>query len=159
MPAAQTAAEVVGAGKAHARASWYGGTSNSSRWVDGGRDDTGASDFVPIGSRGQLAPISLENGRLPDSLTRRYSLAVETTDDFIYEKPDEEIIVGVWLPGMFPSPLGHLRTSVKVEDDGDGLDGSVQAFERLGESDSMDCLLYTSPSPRDATLSRMPSSA
>ena len=24
---------------------------------------------------------------------------------------------------------------------------------------SMDCLLYTSPSPRDATLSRMPSSA
>ena len=26
-------------------------------------------------------------------------------------------------------------------------------------SDSGDCLLYTSPSPRDATLSRMPSSA
>ena len=26
-------------------------------------------------------------------------------------------------------------------------------------SDSSDCLLYTSPSPRDATLSRMPSSA
>ena len=25
--------------------------------------------------------------------------------------------------------------------------------------DIMDCLLYTSPSPRDATLSRMPSSA
>ena len=25
--------------------------------------------------------------------------------------------------------------------------------------DVMDCLLYTSPSPRDATLSRMPSSA
>ena len=41
----KTAAEVVGAGKAHARASWYGGTSNSSRWVDGGRDDTGASDL------------------------------------------------------------------------------------------------------------------
>ena len=35
---------------------------------------------------------------------------------------------------------GHLRTSVKVEDDGDGLDGSVQAFERLGESNSMDDL-------------------
>ena len=29
----------------------------------------------------------------------------------------------------------------------------------LGPSDMMDCLLYTSPSPRDATLSRMPSSA
>ena len=31
-----------------------------------------------------------------------------------------------------------------------GADGSVRLF---------DCLLYTSPSPRDATLSRMPSSA
>ena len=46
---------------------------------------------------------------------------------------------------MFPSPLGHLRTSVKVEDDGDGLDGSVQAFERLGESDSMEDLGVAQP--------------
>ena len=28
-----------------------------------------------------------------------------------------------------------------------------------GEKDFANCLLYTSPSPRDATLSRMPSSA
>ena len=28
-----------------------------------------------------------------------------------------------------------------------------------GHSDCLGCLLYTSPSPRDATLSRMPSSA
>ena len=35
--------------------------------------------------------------------------------------------------------------------------GSVM---KLGEKRAMDiCLLYTSPSPRDATLSRMPSSA
>ena len=27
------------------------------------------------------------------------------------------------------------------------------------EEEDIDCLLYTSPSPRDATLSRMPSSA
>ena len=31
--------------------------------------------------------------------------------------------------------------------------------ERLGEQLATSCLLYTSPSPRDATLSRMPSSA
>ena len=30
---------------------------------------------------------------------------------------------------------------------------------RLWDKDNKDCLLYTSPSPRDATLSRMPSSA
>ena len=29
----------------------------------------------------------------------------------------------------------------------------------IGGTDIMACLLYTSPSPRDATLSRMPSSA
>ena len=32
-------------------------------------------------------------------------------------------------------------------------------FKKLGELGLMGCLLYTSPSPRDATLSRMPSSA
>ena len=38
-----------------------------------------------------------------------------------------------------------------------------KGFESLGEAsddeEDMFCLLYTSPSPRDATLSRMPSSA
>ena len=32
-------------------------------------------------------------------------------------------------------------------------------FAKLGLSIPLSCLLYTSPSPRDATLSRMPSSA
>ena len=38
---------------------------------------------------------------------------------------------------------------------------SVMAWNiwRGGREDGKDCLLYTSPSPRDATLSRMPSSA
>ena len=39
---------------------------------------------------------------------------------------------------------------------------SVPEFEltdHLGDVHTLDCLLYTSPSPRDATLSRMPSSA
>ena len=39
--------------------------------------------------------------------------------------------------------------------------GSFRENEVVDERlmDSGDCLLYTSPSPRDATLSRMPSSA
>ena len=32
-------------------------------------------------------------------------------------------------------------------------------LQRLIDIDKKDCLLYTSPSPRDSTLSRMPSSA
>ena len=38
------------------------------------------------------------------------------------------------------------------------LDGLVSRFNLQGEQLGI-CLLYTSPSPRDATLSRMPSSA
>ena len=36
---------------------------------------------------------------------------------------------------------------------------AVFDFHRTDGEEYTDCLLYTSPSPRDATLSRMPSSA
>ena len=38
------------------------------------------------------------------------------------------------------------------------LDITVEDYQKAGE-EFWPCLLYTSPSPRDATLSRMPSSA
>ena len=37
--------------------------------------------------------------------------------------------------------------------------GAGFGVEEVGVEEAIDCLLYTSPSPRDATLSRMPSSA
>ena len=39
------------------------------------------------------------------------------------------------------------------------LDGDVRSFSMEGMGQLKDCLLYTSPSPRDRSLSRMPSSA
>ena len=48
-----------------------------------------------------------------------------------------------------------LMQSAGVEIDEDGVSELIIKRERLLEA----CLLYTSPSPRDATLSRMPSSA
>ena len=73
---------------------------------------------------------------------------------------------------MFENALGYTLIKADRVIDGEGgypikkgavliLDGDVIA---LGNQDSIvpdgkDCLLYTSPSPRDATLSRMPSSA
>ena len=41
----------------------------------------------------------------------------------------------------------------------EGLNGGTNARGEEVTADAYDCLLYTSPSPRDATLSRMPSSA
>ena len=43
--------------------------------------------------------------------------------------------------------------------DGELTDGDVPLQPKGSEDAFQGCLLYTSPSPRDATLSRMPSSA
>ena len=50
-------------------------------------------------------------------------------------------------------------TTVKEEDKFAGDEDTYPHFKARFEVDVLDCLLYTSPSPRDATLSRMPSSA
>ena len=65
--------------------------------------------------------------------------------------------------------LGYCATSIQDLVDGTGLSRSslYNAFENkhglyehaLRHYHDLTCLLYTSPSPRDATLSRMPSSA
>ena len=49
--------------------------------------------------------------------------------------------------------LHKMRTDPRV---GDWL---AEAEQQVGEQDPHSCLLYTSPSPRDRTRSRMPSSA
>ena len=73
--------------------------------------------------------------------------------------------------GLTPSriicgPLKRTRRAAGVVAELTGYSGSETIDERLKEIDygswggkSNDCLLYTSPSPRDGLLSRMPSSA
>ena len=41
----------------------------------------------------------------------------------------------------------------------EGMHGMISQVEGLAKALDIDCLLYTSPSPRDEALSRMPSSA
>ena len=59
--------------------------------------------------------------------------------------------------------VSHLKEELRLHKGVEDIFGSM--FEQLNLFDSInsgykrDCLLYTSPSPRDATLSRMPSSA
>ena len=55
---------------------------------------------------------------------------------------------------MFDSLVDYLKTNI------DELNGhEVQISSEFKEHHNEDCLLYTSPSPRDGTKSRMPSSA
>ena len=73
---------------------------------------------------------------------------------------------------VYARQAAERKTLARIEKDGnpDGLSQSEkeQVAKEEGERayemtmnaiDASDCLLYTSPSPRDATLSRMPSSA
>ena len=69
-------------------------------------------------------------------------------------------------------PVGDVERAVGAEADIDGTEGDVVAGDERGllyglvaagvlfvVDDLVACLLYTSPSPRDRTRSRMPSSA
>ena len=64
------------------------------------------------------------------------------TDPALYERERQLIFWNTW---QLLGPLSYLA-----------LPGDYLATEIAG---AQVCLLYTSPSPRDATLSRMPSSA
>ena len=56
--------------------------------------------------------------------------------------------------------INQFRSNLDYEQPDFSLDYTLQNPNVLDQSDNYkSCLLYTSPSPRDATLSRMPSSA
>ena len=76
------------------------------------------------------------------------------------------------LPGMIPSGaegwMGALNQDISVTIDSEGVYVyqcnphamlAMVGVIQVGEAVNLDCLLYTSPSPRDPTSSRMPSSA
>ena len=53
---------------------------------------------------------------------------------------------------------GSYKAFIKIEVT-EAIKTAAKSTTQMGSTDWYDCLLYTSPSPRDATLSRMPSSA
>ena len=70
-------------------------------------------------------------------------------------KFQEEHYLEVFIEAILQS-LDDLKGSTLVVG-GDGRYGNIEAIKKIVQI--CICLLYTSPSPRDATLSRMPSSA
>ena len=63
---------------------------------------------------------------------------------------DKFITLGLWAKSRHPNYLGEIVLWTGI---------AVMSFSSLQGLQYLTCLLYTSPSPRDATLSRMPSSA
>ena len=55
--------------------------------------------------------------------------------------------------------MNNLEQGGEVSEDSQGLEGAQAMYEQQQMLQSRICLLYTSPSPRDGLLSRMPSSA
>ena len=92
--------------------------------------------LVDDGTGNFVAAVDVDGAAVP---------SVTTGPDGLYEfenLPPADYVVQVTPPSVFvPTPV----QTVANDDD--------------SEADSNICLLYTSPSPRDATLSRMPSSA
>ena len=77
------------------------------------------------------------NGRLPPSSEQKINFSTGTI----------AVLAGVLILGV---GIGSAITSTT-----DGGQGNIASQQQL----DMACLLYTSPSPRDRTRSRMPSSA
>ena len=66
----------------------------------------------------------------------------------------DAVIVGAGIAGaILAKELSKKGKRVLIVEAGPGKDLSMEGYQKYI------CLLYTSPSPRDATLSRMPSSA
>lgn len=111
----------VGGDTALANDQYYGGVENRSEWISGMFDYRGMNDYR-----------SINNVKMTG--TEMEYITVQTTSDTIFEAPDETLTVQISSPGMFASPLGHLRTKVTIEDDGDGFVEDETHYTKLFES-------------------------
>uniref|UniRef100_A0A7S4JS32 Calx-beta domain-containing protein n=1 Tax=Odontella aurita TaxID=265563 RepID=A0A7S4JS32_9STRA len=108
-PLDRTPADLLNGNTAIGRDQFYGSFENKSVWVDGVFDYRGISDYKVLGEA-----LVMNAGEL------NASVVLQTTDDNIYEFPDENLTLQVDIPGMFASQLGSLTTHAQIKDNGDG---------------------------------------
>ena len=107
-----------------------------------------------------------------DKFSSLYAVRTGSFKSFVSDADGEEQIIGFHFPGDiigFDALREHkhqsytqaLETAMVCELPYDTLDDMSMKFPKLRHQimSFMSCLLYTSPSPRDGLLSRMPSSA
>ena len=115
-------------------------------------DATGVSPVLTY-----VREITLESGQFPGSYNGGSSVWA------IAAKDNDTLIVGVGNTHTAPAGTGGsgqrwaYEFSISNAGDITITDNDLLGSKQLGSTSG--CLLYTSPSPRDATLSRMPSSA
>jgi len=113
-----TSIEILTGNSALTNDQFYGGADNRSEWVKGMFDYRGMNDYKALDD--QIMVVS-------DMET----VTLKTTNDGIFEAPDERLTIQVVLPGMFASPLGHLKTDITIVDDGDGVIGNETYYSKL----------------------------
>ena len=119
-----------------------------------------------LGANSKIAPHSLLKGSVSIGHTCKVGGEVSQTVIEPYTNKSHygylgTSYVGSWVnlgAGTTNSNLKNTYGTIRLEVDGEKLDTGLQ-FLGCVIGDYSNCLLYTSPSPRDATLSRMPSSA
>lgn len=97
---------------------FYGGMDNRSMWVKGMFDYRGINDYQAIDDQTMVTSVV-------------ETVILKTTDDDIFEAPDEQLTIQVSLPGMYASPLGHLRADVTILDNGDGIIENATYYSKL----------------------------
>ncbi|RHY37316.1 hypothetical protein DYB34_000657, partial [Aphanomyces astaci] len=120
-------------GTAQSRAQSYGSTTYRSVWVDAQFDYLGVSDYTPSNGELSFPPQTISS-----------TFVVSTTDDSVYEYPDETINIRLSVPGMWPTFPSQLWSKITILDNGDGgmgtasysarLTGDVTPGSRMGES-------------------------
>ena len=98
-----------------------------------------------------------------DARLRSFALGIAEQRRHSLRKPDreddEELLRDEEDPAQAESAEDQLSLFAAISSVAFEADGAPLEPARVIEEGDEDCLLYTSPSPRDATLSRMPSSA
>ena len=151
-----------------------GGTGDDALLGGGGTDvinggdgvDTNSFEDIGLGVEASINNGTATYGMVTETFTNIENLTGTDFDDRLGGDAGDNVLTGldgndeIFGAGGNDTLLGGAGDDIlrgaggtDVIDGGDGVD--TNSFEDIG----LGCLLYTSPSPRDATLSRMPSSA
>ena len=133
------------------------------RWEEAGKPEDTSREWQAREYQAALIDLKLEmlaGGNLND-VRRRYQLDTEFGEDSPMHSPSKEeleMLKKALAISKEPEYYSDEKAQEEIDAEATALAARVAAASAISAPGPA-CLLYTSPSPRDATLSRMPSSA